>query len=484
MNIMTNLLSFLLRVCIAAVWGIFLLGESGCANIVPPGGGPKDTLPPLLIRATPADSALNVKTQRITLEFNEFVDIKNPAEAVLISPLPEKFPLIEAKLRTITVRLRDTLQPNTTYIFDFGNSIADINEGNKISGLRYAFSTGNQIDTNSLQGRVIIAETGKTDSTLLVLLHSNTADSAVVKQKPSYITRVDGKGYFNFSFLPAGKFAIYALKDADGDKRYNQPTELFAFADSLLEFPRRNMPIMLYAYAAEKERRPTVAATPAATDNVAGTKRLRYSHNLENGQLHWMDTLRLRFNTPLLKIDTAQIRLIGDSQTVVNNVAIVYDTLRQSLLIQTDWQEGGMYRLLLGESYAEDTAGAKPLKADTLSFTLKKRSDYGTVRIRFQNLDTSRHPVLLFYVNDEMKERHPLKGNEWYSEVFKPGIYDLAILLDDNQNGQWDPGIFWGTNKKQPERVIPLKVSLTVKANWDNELKIDLAKTASTENGN
>ena len=455
----------------ALVLLLLVFFETGCANIVPPGGGPRDSLPPILIRATPPDSSLNVKTTGIQLEFNEFIEAKNTAEQVFISPLPQKQPLIEYKLRNLSVKLKDSLLPNTTYIIDFGRSIVDINEGNKMNGLRYVFSTGSRLDTNSISGNVVMAENGSADSTLLVLLHTSAADSAVVKEKPRYITRVDVNGNFTFNYLPEGIFYLYALKDADGDKRYNPATEAFAFANDPVILPSTNAPQQLLAYTAAKVNE---SRADAAIPVTGGPPTLLYTTNLENGFLGLTDSLQLRYRLPLQKIDSSRIQLTIDSFETIKNVSFTYDSVRKSLLIHTSWKEGARYRLLLNSDYAQDTSGKKPGKTDTLSFTMKRVADYGTVRIRFQSLDTSRHPVLLFYENNALVERVPLQRAEWFSPLFKPGKYDLFLLYDSNKNGLWDPGDFFSKPKRQPERVVPLKVSLTVKANWDNELKIDL----------
>src|SRR5262245_3766502 len=88
---------------------------SGCANIVPPQGGLRDSIPPLLIKAAPEDSTKNFTGKRITFSFDEFVDLDNVQQNLLVSPTPKAEPSVDYKLNTVTVRLRDTLEANTTY---------------------------------------------------------------------------------------------------------------------------------------------------------------------------------------------------------------------------------------------------------------------------------------------------------------------------------------------------------------------------------
>ena len=105
---------------IAFVTPLVVLVGGGCANILPPSGGPRDSLPPVLLRATPSDSTLNFSGKQIQLLFDEYVEIDDPYKNLIISPVPQTMPNVTRKLETISVRLRDDLEPNTTYVFNFG----------------------------------------------------------------------------------------------------------------------------------------------------------------------------------------------------------------------------------------------------------------------------------------------------------------------------------------------------------------------------
>src|SRR4029077_15730572 len=103
---------------------------------------------------------------------------------LIVSPVSKTEPLVDVHLRTVTIRIKDTLQPNTTYSFNFGKSIKDVNEGNILKNFTYVFTTGTYIDSAELSGNVIVAATGKADSSLIVMLHRKLDDSAVIKEKP------------------------------------------------------------------------------------------------------------------------------------------------------------------------------------------------------------------------------------------------------------------------------------------------------------
>lgn len=453
----------------------------GCANIMPPQGGYRDSIPPLLLKATPGDSSKNFNSNRITLTFDEFITLDNTHENLLISPVPKNEPVVESKLRTVIVRLKDTLESNTTYTLNFGNAIKDINEGNPAKNFTYIFSTGSTFDSLTLSGNVVLAETGRVDSTLAVVLHKNGDDSAVVNEKPRYAARLDSAGRFTFRNLPAGTFYIYALKNEGGSYRYLSERQLFAFADSPVVVSELNQPITLYAYT---ERAPTRTNTPTLTPQIGvrqkgpgagGEKRLRLQMNLDNGQLDLLKDFTISVDQPLKTLDTSLIHFSSDSSfTPIANYRIVEDTSRKKLTLQYNWKENTLYHVIAEKEFAEDSLGRKLLKTDTISFKTKKLSEYGSLKINFKNLDLSADPVLLFVQNDNIVKSVPLTGPEINLSIFVPGEYQLRILQDRNKNGKWDPGEFFGKHI-QPEIVKPVSRRINVKADWDNDFDIDAA---------
>jgi hypothetical protein len=456
------------------------LVQTGCANIVPPMGGPRDSLPPKLESVNPRDSARNFTGKKIVLEFNEFVQIDNIQENLLVSPVPKVNPIIDSKLRTVTVTIKDTLQPNTTYTIDFGNAIKDINEGNVLKNFTYLFSTGNRLDSLSLTGKVIIAETGKTDSTLIVMLHRNADDSAVIKEKPRYVARVDNNGNYTFKNLPADSFSLYALKDEGGQRRYLSNSQLFAFADARVMPGTSPKPITLYAYT-EKEDTSKVksnkpappAAKPANGRKTDKPVHLQVETNLSGNELDLLSQFELRFGTPLKTFDSTKLILASDKNEPLTNYHFIRDTSNKKITVSYAWTENTPYKLIFDKDFATDTAGHDIGKNDTISFRTKKQSDYGLVRLRLINLDFKKNPVLQFVSGDQVKYSYPMTGKEFNARLFQPGEYDLRILYDDNKNGIWDTGAFFG-HHQQPEKVLPISRKLTVKANWDNIVDITL----------
>lgn len=466
----------ILAILIAATW---IMTGTGCANIIPPGGGPRDTIPPMLVSSSPKDSATNVKTNRITLQFDEFVEVQSAMENVLVSPMPANIPVVDYKLRTVTVKLRDTLEPNTTYSINFGNAIKDINEANILKDFVYVFSTGNTIDNNMLTGKVLVAETGKIDSTLIVLLHRDLQDSAVAKERPRFIAKVDGKGMFRFTNLPTGTFALYALPN-DYTKRYDDSAKLFAFADQPINIKADNAAVTLYAYnfpKAQTTATPPSAIKPPASRGVAATaadKAIRYTTNLQpGGRLDIFGNVELTFNKGINAFDSVRVLLTNKDFAVVPGYYFTADSSKHKFTVHYNWGLDQTYNLLVPAGAFKDSSGATTARNDTIKISTKRNEDYGSVKLRFNNLDLAKNPVLLLLQNDKIVEASALTARDWTRKLYAPGEYDMRILYDTNKNGKWDPGSFFGT-KRQPEIVRDLKIKLDVRGNWDNEKEITL----------
>jgi hypothetical protein len=374
------------------------------------------------------------------------------------------------RLKTVTVLITDTLQPNTTYTFDFGNAITDVNENNPFKNFTYTFSTGSYIDSLQLEGRVLLAEDGKIDSTLTVVLHSDLSDSAVVNKKPQYAARLDSAGRFRFTNLPKATYAIYAIGEAGYLRRYTSPTQYFAFADSPV-VAGSTASVTLYAYK-EENKQPARQNNTTNTRPSSNDKRLRYSSNLTNNQQDLLNDLALSFGAPLRNFDSTKLRLSTDSLfTPVSNYTITLDTSQKSVQIKTNWAEGRSYHLVIDSTFAEDTLARKLSKTDTLHFTTKKTTDYGELEIRIRNIDTAaKNPVLQFVQDNNVIFSVPIKSGIYSQRLFPPGDYDLRILYDSNGNNKWDPGKFF-EGRLQPEIAVPLREKIVVKPDYPNEFE-------------
>ncbi len=436
---------------------------SGCAQIVSPTGGSRDTIPPRLVSSNPKLGATNFTGNRISLYFDEYVQIKDLQQNLLVSPTPLKNPYIDYKLKSVTIRLRDTLEPNTTYTINLGNSIRDINEENAIKDFAYVFSTGNTIDSLNFSGKVQEAETGKADSTLIVLLYKNLNDTAVIKLKPKYIARLDREGNFSFHNLAAGEYKVYALKDGDGGRTYNSKIEMFAFADKTVMVNENTTLVSLYAYVEEKEKSKTTASTG---------KKLLYNTKITTQKHDVLTDLVIEFNKPLKNLDKQKIILTDTLNNIIKDVTITTDSTNKNVLVKTNWAQNAAYKLVISKDFATDSTGLALAKSDTIRFKTKGETDYATLRLKFLNFDKSKSPVLQFVQNNQVVNSYPLTSETWNAPLFNPGEYDIRILFDDNKNGKWDPGNF--DQKRQPEKVFSVSQKLSVRENFEKDVDIEL----------
>lgn len=450
---------------------IQLILFSSCANIIPPSGGPKDSLPPLLITAIPKDSALNVFPKLITLSFDEFVTIQDINSNLIVSPTIKNMPIVDNKLRNVTIKFKDSLEANTTYSLNFGNAIKDVNEGNILKDFTYIFSTGNTIDNYSYRGKVLLAEKGSVDSTLIVVLHNTTSDTAIFKNRPRYYAKIDGKGFFEFNNLSGGLYTVYVLPN-DFSKKYDDSTKLFAFRSEPVRINETAMTDTLYAFEAFK-RKATIAASPSATAANKNDTRLRYSNTLDNGAQDLLSPFQLKFLKPLKSFDSSRIQFTDSNYVALKDYTLSLDTSKTILSINYPWKEQSQFRLILSKDAILDTGGNSLVKTDTLRFATKKEAEYGSIRLRFSNINLQKHPVLQIFQSDKLVESIPLTSYELVRKLFRSGSYELRILYDANQNGIWDTGSF-GKVKKQPETVQLITKPLAVRANWDNEVNIGL----------
>lgn len=211
-----------------------------CANVVTPSGGPKDEKTPVVLEASPANNSTNFKGKSIHLTFDEFVTLNNPSNTVLISPPMNKKPTYRTSGKTVIIRFEEPLRPNTTYSINFGDAIKDLHEGNVFSGYTFNFSTGEKIDSLSLNGKVTSASTLKPMEGMIVGLYSPdndtiTIDSLPYRVKPDYITITDKNGNFKFSGLADKEYLIFALKDNNSNLIYDLPNEEIAFYSDLVK---------------------------------------------------------------------------------------------------------------------------------------------------------------------------------------------------------------------------------------------------------
>ena len=466
----------ILKFLVLAGWALSSIMQlEGCANIVPPSGGPKDSLPPYLIAARPIDSATNVFPKEILVGFNEYITSTSIQENLIISPTLKNIPLIDARLNTIKIRITDTLLNNTTYSIQFGNAIKDVNEGNILKNFTYVFSTGASLDTGKINGKVILAENGRVDSSLLVILQPAEKDSAIFKERPNYYTKLNGKGEFGFNFLPKGAYNIFVLPN-DYSKKYDDSTKLFAFLDSAIRIETTKDSLQLYAFQGAKKPEKSKSSTSAKTNKKAGPV-LKYSKDFDGSEQDVLHPLHLTFETPVHFNDSFPIVLCDTFNKKLAGASISIDTAHpETIIVSYPWKLATKYRLIIPQSSIKDSLNNILVKTDTLAFITKNEEAYNNATIRIKGFENLKNPILQLSKDDKVKFSFPIVSALLTIKQLPLGEYTLTVLLDNNNNGKWDTGAYYGKQKLQPEIVQWFTTPLSIRANWENEINLILNK--------
>jgi len=215
-----------------------------CANTTTPQGGPRDTIPPKMVVATPENYLTNFTQKRIYVEFNEYVQLKDQHKEFFTSPKMKTKPTLSIRGRGVMINIKDTLREDQTYVLNFGAALRDNNENNPLHSFQYVFSTGSTIDSLWMSGYTADAE--KSDSVsksyiyfynadslaLDTLVRTAEFDSTLLRRQPDAIGRAETNGIFLARHLKPVDYRIYAFFDKNDNQMYDPGTDLVGFVDS------------------------------------------------------------------------------------------------------------------------------------------------------------------------------------------------------------------------------------------------------------
>lgn len=216
-----------------------IIAVIGCARQTTPEGGPKDLLPPKLVKSNPANNQKNVTEKTLTLTFSEFIKLKDPKEQIIITPEPPKDIQFLAKQNRLTIETKTGWQDSTTYSFTFRDGVQDITESNSVENLKLAFSTGPVIDSLILEGKIVDALTEKIPENITVAIFQSDTFN-IFKHKPVYFTKTNKLGKFKITNLKSGKYKIYAFDDKNKNLKVESKTEMLGFTPGRLTLPGPN----------------------------------------------------------------------------------------------------------------------------------------------------------------------------------------------------------------------------------------------------
>ncbi len=517
---------------------LLLLLTIGCAKRGSITGGAKDSIAPVLKSSLPKNLSTNFNGKEIKLVFDEYVKLKNANKQLIVSPpmknQPEIVPYTASK--TLTIKIKDTLLANTTYSFNFGQSIEDNNEGNPYSQFKYVFSTGSYIDSLALSVKVKDALEKKTDNFVSVMLYEINEqfnDSTIYKETPRYITNtLDSLEVVTLENLKAGKYLLVALKD-NGNNKYNPKSDKIGFQKQYITIPNDTVfGVELFKETATfKALKPTLAAKHRMVMGYEG-KAKGATVMVRNGseiipslvtQMPKKDSLQIWFKP--IKADSLQIKVEKESYKedfIVKIKAAKADTLninpdftgnlplrerfsmssttplvkfdkskirivnKDSVAVDftTDYDDFNQ-KLFLDfkreplESYTIQAMPGAMLdfyekQNDTLTYKVstKNLSDYGNLSVVLEN--PKRFPVIVELTDKDGK----VKYSEFTEtavinfDAIEPAKYTLRIIYDDNKNKAWDSGNYM--EKRQTEEVVYFPKEIDVRANWDVGQPFDL----------
>lgn len=216
-------------------WILYCIFIFSCAKISQPTGGPKDTIPPILISSVPRIEQTEYKGKTIELTFNEIITVNNPKEQLIITPAIGKDFKVEARQTKVLVTLEKPLQDSTTYAFNFRDAIRDVTENNPVRNLRIPFSTGSHIDSMTVEGTVLsmMSQRQLKDVTVAIQPYSDTF--SIIRHPATYFTKSDEKGVFKLDNLKPGLYKLYAISDQNRNLIVDSKNEAYAFKrDSIL----------------------------------------------------------------------------------------------------------------------------------------------------------------------------------------------------------------------------------------------------------
>ena len=225
------------KVLVFAVASLVTLTLSYCASVSMPTGGPKDTTPPKVTTSLPDDNNTNFDGKKIEINFDEYVTLDNISQNILISPPINSKPNVKLVGKTLVIKFKDELEPNTTYNISLGNSIRDLHESNVLEDFSFTVSTGPTLDTLSIAGVLLNASDKKPVENAFVTLYDaalDNLDSLPMLTKPSQVVRTNKNGNFRFSNLADKDYLVFALKDMNNNYYFDQPNEDVAFLDTLV----------------------------------------------------------------------------------------------------------------------------------------------------------------------------------------------------------------------------------------------------------
>lgn len=499
----------------------FLLFLVGCAEIVPLTGGPSDNRAALPVDGTqnPEQGALHVNQNELHVKFNEFFTLNDPINTAVMNPNAGKLEVTSNK-RDLSIKWDGPLQPNTTYIIQLNGTIRDLNEKNDTIH-QFVFSTGDQIDSLKINGLITDGFTNKPSNAYTIGLYDSIKDP--YKNAPTYICKSNDKGLFEFSYLKAGEYQLFAFLDTNKDRLPSVGEDIAyssaliasgdstAFSHILASKPKNPVkqlqlkvlnPGTFYASGKEisesslkinsesiqiiKRFAPdsVLAVLPSSSNDVYtfidGTDTITKIISLKDRNKNFSisskiyknawtlgDTLLFETNELIEKIDTSLI--VVEDKT---NLKVNYDFLFSGNQVRIIPKSAIAFDLLV--DFKMGALRGKTNVNDSIKTELKtyRTSDLSNLKL---NIASLKGQWVIQLMDGQTAVRTFLKSDtdsvlNWTNLI--PAVYQIRCIRDVNGNGKWDTGK-WET-KSQPEEVVRFELKSKLRPNWDIEETLEL----------
>ena len=514
---------------------ILVILNFSCAKRASPTGGPKDSIPPILTNASPKLNTTYFNKTGFTLTFDEYISLKDISKQLIISPPlnSDQYKVLPASgaSKKISLELKDSLLENTTYTFNFGNSIVDYNESNPISFFTYTLSTGANIDSLYIRGNIIDAFEKDTQTFISLQLYpvdSVYNDSVIYNKKPLYVTSTLDSTIYEFKNLREGKYNLIALQDVSGNYFFDQSIDKIGFLNSLIELPKDSV-INLRLF---KERKNFSWASPnfvnehhvvlayfgdyknesfSLISKVPKTFQSLVTKSRETDSLNYwfkgakLDSIKFEFEIlDTLRTKTAYLRKSIEDSLVIKSVTTGPLKLKSKFEISSNLP-----------IVSVDSTFVKVINVDSVNVpvSLKVLENYDRILIDFEVLPNDKYNITLLpnaledfwgRTNDTLTFNTPTKKIEDYGNIYLRVIHNLPhpYIIELIQNKKvirrydspldgglysfelLDPGKYfvrliedsnnnrrWDTGsylgKVQPEKVIYYWKEIDLRANWD-----------------
>lgn len=511
---------------------LFVILIASCAVTSNLGGGPPDKNPPVIIEER---SSQNYSTRwsdrKITLEFDEFIVLRDPAKQIVISPPLVYLPQYKVRGKTIYVEFneREELKSDATYIINFGESIQDFTENNKLENFRFVFSTGDKIDSLEVSGQVIDAYTGQGLEGITVMLYKNLQDSALLKEKPFYFTKTNKSGEYKIQNIRKDTFKLIAIKDLNLSLTWDETVEPIGFIDTLIYFPDSILALKNKIEVSQSYPKYKVSdlkepyyghftmllnTVPYSEISIETTPAIQYFKAFKNDTIKlWFiempDSVVVNLGFDSLALKT---RLTSDKKPTKLNLSYIEDkkilTLARGIkiisshpiaswntdsivvssdtseielnwkvnkiddiryeLIPAEWLAEKRLTINIGENTFKDiyNNGNESLKA---VWDLYSDERLGNIKLNISGLDSTLQYLLELLEKDKIIEKKTINGRTAVVSTIErliPGEYKLRIIEDSNGNGRWDAANYWDGLQAERIKVFELE---KLKENWTLE---------------